>query len=73
MYLWKKLCPSVTPSACRSICMSRTMAVFEGKKSSYDIIITLSDDEVIASDVPSQYLFMIIHHKELKEILFFKS
>ena len=35
------------------------MAVFEGKKSSNDIIIngTLRNDEVVASDVPQQYLF----------------
>ena len=34
------------------------MAVFEGKKSSNDIIIndTMSDDEVVASDVPPRYL-----------------
>ena len=35
------------------------MAVFEGKKSLNDIIIndTMSDDEVVASDVPPRYLF----------------
>ena len=35
------------------------MAVFEGKKSSNDITIndTMSDDEVVASDVPPRYLF----------------
>ena len=34
------------------------MAVFEDKKSSNDIIIndTMSDDEVVASDVPPLYL-----------------
>ena len=35
------------------------MAVFEGKKSSNDILNDgiMSDDEVIASDVPPRYLF----------------
>ena len=35
------------------------MAVFEDKMSSNDIIIndTMSDDEVVASDVPPRYLF----------------
>ena len=38
------------------------MAVFEDKKSSNDIIIndTMSDDEVVASDVPPRYLFIHI-------------
>ena len=37
------------------------MAVFEGKKSSNDIINndTISDDEVVASYVPPRYLFII--------------
>ena len=37
------------------------MAVFEGKKSSNDIINndTISDDEVVASDVPPRYLFFL--------------
>ena len=37
------------------------MAVFEGKKSSNDIINkdTISDDEVVASDVPPGYLFFL--------------
>ena len=36
------------------------MAVFEGKKSSNDLIIndTMSDDELVASDVPPRYLFL---------------
>ena len=36
------------------------MAVFEGKKSSNDIIIndTMSDDELVASDVPPRYLLL---------------
>ena len=36
------------------------MAVFEGKKSSNDIINndTMSDDEVVASYVPPRYLFL---------------
>ena len=35
------------------------MAIFESKKSSNDIIKddTMSDDDVVASDVPSRYLF----------------
>ena len=37
------------------------MAVFEGKKSSNDIIINdiMSDDEVVASDVPQRYLLLL--------------
>ena len=44
------------------------MAVFEGKKSSTDIIINdiMSDDEVVASDVPPRYLFSIV----LRELCF---
>ena len=39
------------------------MAVFEGKKSSNDILNTgiMSDDGVVASDVPPRYLFMSIN------------
>ena len=35
------------------------MAIFEGKRSSNDIMTnnTMSDDEVVASDVPPRYLF----------------
>ena len=35
------------------------MAIFEGKRSSNDIMTndTMSDDEVVASDVPLRYLF----------------
>ena len=38
------------------------MAVFEGKKSSNDLVFydTMSDDEEVASDVPPRYLFLII-------------
>ena len=41
------------------------MAVFEGKKSSNDIINsgTMSDDEVVASDVPPRYLLPGITQK----------
>ena len=37
------------------------LAIFEGDKSSNDIIIndTMSDDEVVASDVPLRYLFSL--------------
>ena len=36
------------------------MAVFEGQNLSIDVIINdkLSDDEVVASDVPPRYLFL---------------
>ena len=36
------------------------VAVFEGRKSSDEVIInkTMSDDEVVASDVPPRYLFL---------------
>ena len=36
------------------------MVIFEGKKASNNIIIddTMSDDEVVASDVPPLYLFL---------------
>ena len=39
------------------------MAVFEGKKSSNDIIIndTMSDDEVVASDVPRGTCFKLLN------------
>ena len=38
------------------------MAVFEGKKSSNDILNngTMSADEVVASDVPPRYLFHVV-------------
>ena len=47
------------------------MAVFEDKKSSNDIIIndTMSDDEVVASDVPPRYLL----HQDLDQFLIFIS
>ena len=58
--------PSVRPSVRRSVrpyvpCYFRTtnMAVFEGEKSSNNIIVsdTMTDDEVVASDLPQRYLF----------------
>ena len=52
------VCPSVGPSVPR--CFQTTnMAVFEGKKSSNDIIInhTISDDEEVVSAVPPWYSF----------------
>ena len=57
--LYKWLCPSVR----RSVLLSNDeYGRFEGKKSSNDIIIndTMSDDEVVASDVPPQYLLQVI-------------
>ena len=38
------------------------LAVFEGKKSSNDILndSIMSDDEVVASDVPPRYLFLLL-------------
>ena len=69
-HLYKRSCPSVRRSVGPSVrpsvrpyvpCYFRTMntAAFDGKKSSNDIIIndTISDDEVVASDVPPRYLF----------------
>ena len=59
--------PSVRRSVGPSVRMSvpcyfqkTNMAVFEGKKSSNDIINndTMSDDEVVASYVPPRYLFL---------------
>ena len=40
------------------------MAVFEGKKSSNDILNngTMSADEVVASDVPPRYLFFFLSY-----------
>ena len=40
------------------------MVVLKGKKSSNDIIINdkMSDDEVVASDVPPRYLFSLAPH-----------
>ena len=51
------------PSVGQSVpCYFRTthMAVFEGKKTSNDITIkdTMSDDAVVASEVPLRYLFV---------------
>ena len=42
------------------------MAVFEGKRSSTDIVNNgkMSDDEVVASDVPPRYLFIEIERFE---------
>ena len=55
-HLYMRSCPSVGPYV---PCYLRTpnMAVSEGEKSSNDIIIndTMSDDEVVASDVPLRY------------------
>ena len=53
---------SVRPSLRPSVpCYFRTtnIAVFEGNNSSNDVIIdgTMSDDEVVVSDVPPRYLF----------------
>ena len=47
------------------------MAIFESKKSSNDIVNngTMSDDEVVASDVPPRYLFVCKEWEE--EMLFF--
>ena len=69
-HLYKRSCPSVRPSVRPSVglsvrrsvpCYFRTtnMANFEDKKSSNDVINndTISDDEVVASYVPTQYLF----------------
>ena len=63
-HLDKRSCPSVGPSVRRSVpryFRTTNMAVFEGKKSSNDIINndTISDDEVVASYVPPRYLFSI--------------
>ena len=57
-HLYKKSCPSVR----RSVpCYFRTTkyAVFDSKKFVSDNIYndTMSDDEVVASDVPPRYLF----------------
>ena len=60
-HLYKRLCPSVpmlVRSSVLSIFQTTNMAVFEGRKSSNDIIIndTLSDNGVVASDAPRRYL-----------------
>ena len=56
-HLYKRAGPSVRPSVRPSIPMLN-MAIFKGKKSSIDIINngTMSDDEIVASDVPLRYL-----------------
>ena len=55
-HLYKRSCPSVRPSV-PSYFQTPNMAVFEGKKSSTDIVNngTMSADEVVASDVPPRY------------------
>ena len=59
-HLYQRSCPSVRPYV---PCYFRTtnMAIFEGKKLSNDIINNgiMSDDEVVASDVPQRYLFCV--------------
>ena len=54
MFIHRSVSLSVRPSVCPVLFLNDDMAVFEGKKSSYDIIIndTKSDDEEVASDVP---------------------
>ena len=64
-HLYKRSCPSVRRSVGRSVpsyFRTPNMAVFEGKKSSNDIINNgiMSDDEVVASDVPPRYLFLSV-------------
>ena len=59
--------PSVGPSVGWSVpsyFRTPNMAVFEGKKSSNDILNDgiMSDDEVVASDVPPRYLFIWIKY-----------
>ena len=61
-HLFRRSRPSVRRSVRRSVppyFRTTNMAVFEGKKSSNDIINngTMSDDEVVASFVPPRYLF----------------
>ena len=53
--------PSVGPSVPRYF-QTTNIAVFEGKKSTNDIKNngTMSDDEVVASDVPPRYLFPLM-------------
>ena len=80
--------PSVRPSVRRSVgpyvpryFRTTNMAIFEGKRSSNDIMTndTMSDDEVVASDVPPRYLFTItftcFQFEELSQsrLRFFKS
>ena len=50
---------TVGPEVRPVLLLLTSMVVFEGKKSSNDIIINdaMSDDEVVASDVPPRYLF----------------
>ena len=52
--------PSVRPSIPCDFCMTN-MDIFLGEKSSNDIINydTMSDDEVVRSDVRSRYLFLL--------------
>ena len=65
-HLYKRSCPSIRRSVGPSVgppvlryFRATNMAVFEGKKSSNGIINngTMSDDEIVASDVPPRYLF----------------
>ena len=53
------VCPFLSPSVCSMLFSNNKYAVIEGKKSSNDIIIndTISDHEVVASDIPPRYLF----------------
>ena len=53
--------PKVRPSVCPVLFLNDEYGHFEVKKSSNDIIIndTMSDDEVVASDVPPRYLFTL--------------
>ena len=47
------------------------MAIFEGEKLPNDIIInhTISDDKVVASDVPPRYLFISVTDSEQKTMV----
>ena len=51
------------------------MAVFEGKKSSNDILnnSSMSDDEVVASDVSLRYLFGLFSVLEKDSVYIFPS
>ena len=62
-HLSMRSCPSVRRSVGPYVpryFRTTNMAVFEDTKSSNDIMIndTMSDDEVVASDVPPRYLFL---------------
>ena len=68
-HLYKRSCPSVRRSVRPYVpryFRTTNMAAFEDKKSSNDIIIndTMSDDEIVASDVPPRYLLTlsVLHH-----------